>query len=156
RTLATMSPDPKLFPRYTPKLGAEMFTETTMFFDHLIKDDLSIFEILHADWTFVNKDLAEYYGMPGITDDAFQKVKFPADLQRVGVLTQASVLSVTSHPNRTSPVKRGKWILDNILNTPPPPPLPDVGALSEEEKDISAAPLRQRMEQHRSNAVCAS
>jgi hypothetical protein len=93
--------------------------------------------------------------MEGIKGEQFRKVQIKGG-QRVGVLTHASILSVTSNPTRTSPVKRGKWILENILNAPPPPPVPEAGELSEDEKDISAAPLRKRMELHRTNPSCAT
>ncbi|HYV39955.1 MAG TPA: DUF1592 domain-containing protein [Gemmataceae bacterium] len=155
RLVHQLSPDPKLFPNFDPKLRDAMVKETELFFDHIVKENRSIMEFLDADWTFVNERLAKHYGMTGIKGDQFQKVKLTGN-QRIGVLTHASILSVSSNPTRTSLVKRGKWILDNILNTPPPPPVADAGELSEDEKDISAAPLRQRVELHRANPVCAS
>ncbi len=155
RSVAQITPDPKLFPQFDEKLRTAMVQETELFFDHIVKDNRSILEFLDADWTFVNGRLAKHYGIEGVAGDQFVKVKLQGD-QRVGVLTHASILSVTSNPTRTSPVKRGKWILENILNTPPPPPPPDVPDLSEDEKDISTAPLRKRMELHRSKAICAS
>jgi hypothetical protein len=155
RSVAQVSPDPKLFPKFDAKLRDAMIKETELFFDHIVKDDRSIIEFLDGDWTFVNERLAKHYGIPDVKGPEFRKVKLEGE-QRIGVLTHASILTVTSNPTRTSPVKRGKWILENILNTPPPPPPPDAGELSENEKDISAAPLRKRMELHRSNAICAS
>jgi hypothetical protein len=155
RSVAQITPDPKLFPHFDEKLRTAMVKETELFFDHIVKEDRSILDFLDADWTFVNGRLAKHYGIDGVAGETFVKVKLAGD-QRVGVLTHASILSVTSNPTRTSPVKRGKWILDNILNTPPPPPPPDVPDLSEDEKDISAAPLRKRMELHRTKAICAS
>jgi mono/diheme cytochrome c family protein len=154
RSVAQLSPDPKLFPDFDDKLRAAMIKETELFFEHLLKEDRSILEFLDADWTFVNERLARHYGMPGVKGEQFVKVKLTAP-DRLGVLTHASILSVTSNPTRTSPVKRGKWILDNILNTPPPPPPPDVPDLSEDSKVVASASLRTRMEQHRVNPNCA-
>jgi hypothetical protein len=154
RSVAQLSPDPKLFPKFSSKLRDAMIKETELFFDHIVKEDRSILEFLDADWTFVNERLSKHYGMEGVKGEEFVKVKLNTE-ERLGVLTQASILSVTSNPTRTSPVKRGKWILDNILNTPPPPPPPEAGELSEDPKVIASASLRTRMEQHRSNPKCA-
>jgi hypothetical protein len=154
RSVAQLSPDPKLFPKFDSALRTAMIRETEFFFDHIVKEDRSIMDFLDADWTFVNERLAKHYGMSGVKGNEFRKVSL-GDSQRVGVLTHASILSVTSNPTRTSPVKRGKWILDNILNTPPPPPPPDVPELSEDSKVVSSASLRGRMEQHRTNPNCA-
>jgi hypothetical protein len=154
RSVAQLSPDPKLFPGFDDKLRAAMIKETELFFDSIVKENRSIMDFLDADYTFVNDRLAKHYGMGGIKGNEFRKVSL-TDSPRIGVLTHASVLSVTSNPTRTSPVKRGKWILDNILNTPPPPPPPDVPELSEDAKVVSAASLRVRMEQHRTNPNCA-
>src|SRR5207248_6116712 len=112
----------------------------------------SVLEFLDSDYTFVNDKLARHYGISGVSGGDFRKVKL-TDKNRGGVITQASVLSVTSNPTRTSPVKRGKWILENILGTPPPPPAPDAGELKEGELKGS---LRQQMEQHRRNPACAN
>ena len=109
--------------------------------------------MLDADFTFVNEPLARLYGIPGIKGQEFQRVKLTGT-ERGGVLTQASVLTITSNPTRTSPVKRGKWILENILNAPPPPPPPDVPDLVEEGAELTGS-VRQRMEQHRANPNCA-
>jgi hypothetical protein len=154
RSVAQLSPDPKLFPNFDDDLRAAMITETELFFDAIVKDNRSVIEFLDADFTFVNDRLAKHYGIPGIKGKEFRKVTL-AGSPRIGVLTHASILSVTSNPTRTSPVKRGKWILDNILNTPPPPPPPDAGELSEDEAVISSASLRARMEMHRKNPNCA-
>jgi len=155
-TVFTMTPDPKLYPNFDYKLRDAMVKETQLFFDHLIKEDRSILEFIDADWTFLNQRLAKHYGitLKGAKGDEFIKVKLTTD-QRIGVLTQASVLSVTSNPTRTSPTKRGKWILDNILNTPPPPPPPNVPDLPEEGEDVSDKSLRDRLAIHRENAACA-
>src|SRR5207248_4251015 len=118
-----------------------------------MKEDRSILEFIDADFTFVNERLAKHYGIPGVKGDEFRRVKL-SDRNRGGVLTQASVLTLTSNPTRTSPVKRGKWILENLLGTPPPPPPPDVPDL--DEKKTTSGSLRQAMEQHRANPICAS
>jgi hypothetical protein len=154
RSVAQLSPDPKLFPDFDAKLRAAMIKETELFFEHIVKEDRSIIDFLDADWTFVNEQLAKHYGIPGVQGEDFVKVQLSGG-ERLGVLTHASILSVTSNPTRTSPVKRGKWILDNILNTPPPPPPPDVPDLSEDSTVIASASLRTRMEQHRTNPNCA-
>jgi hypothetical protein len=129
-----------------------MVRETELFFETVVREDRSIFDLLDADFTFVNERLAKHYGIDGVSGPPFQRVKLPAN--RGGVLTQASILTLTSNPTRTSPVKRGKWVLEQPLNTPPPPPPPDVPQL-DEAKQLTGS-LRERMEQHRANAICAS
>jgi hypothetical protein len=118
----------------------------------VLREDRSVIDLLSTDFTFVNGPLAKLYGIPGIEGEQFQRVA-TGNLHRGGLLTQASFLTVTSNPNRTSPVKRGKFILDNILGMPPPPPPPNVPELKEQELKGT---LRERMEQHRTNPVCAS
>jgi hypothetical protein len=154
RNLANLTPDPELFPNFDDALRQAMVKETELFFEAVVKEDRSVLDFIDADFTFVNDRLAKHYGIPGVTGKEFRRVPLTGE-QRGGILTQASVLSVTSNPTRTSPVKRGKWILDNILNTPPPPPPPEVPELSEDQADVASAPLRQRMEKHRSKAECA-
>jgi Protein of unknown function (DUF1592)/Protein of unknown function (DUF1588)/Protein of unknown function (DUF1585)/Protein of unknown function (DUF1587)/Protein of unknown function (DUF1595)/Planctomycete cytochrome C len=154
RNLKTFTPDPKMFPTFTEKLRAAMLKETDLYFETIVREDQSVLEFIDSDYTFVNETLAKHYGITGVKGDEFRKVKLPDD-RRGGVLTQASVLSVTSNPTRTSPVKRGKWILDNILGTPPPPPPPGVEELKEGEQQELKGTLRQRMEQHRANPSCA-
>lgn len=156
RSLATFSPDTKVLQNYYnawPELCAEMEQETGLFFNYIMRDDRSILDFLTADYTFVNEDLANYYGLPGVTGENFRKVSL-AGTPRRGVLTQGSTLILTSNPTRTSPVKRGKWVLDNLLGTPPPPPPPNVPVLDEETQLTGT--LRQQMEQHRANPTCAS
>ena len=126
------------------------FSSTT-----IVREDRSILDFIDADYTFVNETLAKHYGIAGVKGDEFRKVKLPDD-RRGGILTQASVLTVTSNPTRTSPVKRGKWILENILGTPPPPPPPGVEELKEGARQELTGSLRQRMEQHRANPSCAT
>jgi hypothetical protein len=154
RSLAGAQPDPKLFPTFKEPLRKAMLEETERFFNAIVKEDRSILDFLDADFTFVNETLAKHYGIPGIKGPEFQKVKLDSN-KRGGVLTHASILTVTSNPTRTSPVKRGKWILENMLNAPPPPPPPDVPELEENPKELKGS-LRERMEQHREKAICAS
>ncbi len=153
RNLASFNPDPKRFPTWNAPLRNAMVMETELFFLHVVQEDRSVLDFINADYTFVNERLARHYGLTGVTGENFRKVALTGTA-RGGVLTHASVLAVTSNPTRTSPVKRGKWILDNILGTPPPPPPPDVEEL--EEKGELKGTLRQRMEQHRVNPSCAS
>jgi hypothetical protein len=154
RNLQFLAPDKKMFPDFDEGLRAAMRTETEMFFDSMVHEDRGILDFLTADYTFVNERLAQYYGLAGVKGAEFRKVSL-AGTPRRGVLTQASVLTLTSNPTRTSPVERGKWVLENLLGTPPPPPPPDVPALPEGDQR-KASTLRQEMEQHRANAVCAS
>jgi hypothetical protein len=155
RPLKTMSPDPTLFPEFDDGLRSAMLRETELFFGAIVREDRSILEFLDADFTYVNGRLARHYGIPGVRGEEFVRVRL-TDGRRGGVLTQASVLTVTSNPTRTSPVKRGKWILENVLNAPPPPPPPNVPELKDTREVALSGPLRQRMEQHRANPSCAS
>lgn len=130
-----------------------MIGEAEAFFEYVVQTDRSALDFLDADYTFVNQRMAEHYGIPGdFGKTSFKRVTFP-DSRRGGVITMASTLTVTSNPTRTSPVKRGKWILENILGTPPPPPAPDVPELPPTGQ--LKGTLRQQMEQHRSNPSCA-
>jgi hypothetical protein len=124
RKLAYVVPDPKTFPNFDEELRAAMTRETELFFEAILREDRSILELLDADFSFVNERLAKHYGIAGVAGPEFRRVKLPAN--RGGILTQASILTLTSNPTRTSPVKRGKWVLEQILNSPPPPPPPDV------------------------------
>ena len=155
RNLKQVSPDPKLFASFDEPLRAAMQKETELFFEAIMREDRSILDFLDANYTFVNERLARHYGLTGITGEQFQRVFFK-DNQRGGILTHASILTITSNPTRTSPVKRGKWVLENILGTPPPPPPPDVPELSEDKARVLSGSLRQRMEQHREKPLCAS
>jgi hypothetical protein len=154
RLLKESNPDPKRYPAFNDALRNAMRTETELFFATVVKEDRSILDFLDADFTFVNEPLARLYGIPNIMGKEFQRVKLTGD-QRGGVITQASVLTVTSNPTRTSLVKRGKWILENILGTPPPPPVPEAGELPEGNAELKGS-LRQRMEMHRAKPLCAS
>lgn len=154
RNMAVADPDPKLFPAFNDALRSAMTTETTLFFESVVRDDRSILDFIDADYTYLNGPLAKHYGIDGVTGDSFRRVAVdPA--QRGGVLTHASILTVTSYPTRTSPVLRGVWILHNILASPPPPPPPDVPALEAAAIDPNA-PMREKLEEHRKNESCAS
>ena len=154
RNLKLISPDLKQFPDFGDPLRSAMETETRMFFETIVREDRSLFDLLDADFTFVNERLAKHYGLTGVQGEAFQRVHW-ATAERGGLLGQASILTVTSNPTRTSPVKRGKWILETLFNAPPPPPPPNVPELKEAEGKLEGT-LRQRMEQHRTNPACAS
>ncbi|MEW4568338.1 DUF1592 domain-containing protein [Tautonia sp. JC769] len=155
RTLAGASRDETLFPGFDDDLREAMREETQRFFASILRENRSILEFLDSDYTFVNEDLAAHYGLEGITGDEFRRVTL-SDRNRGGLLTQASVLTLTSNPNRTSPVKRGQWILQQILGTPPPPPPPGVPELDEDPQAAEDASLRERLELHRTNPECAS
>ena len=153
RSLDSVQPDKKMFPEYDPALATAMHRETELFFENVMRKDSSVFDFLTGDYTFVNARLAKFYGLPEVKGDEFERVSL-TDTPRRGVLTQASVLSLTSNPTRTSPVKRGKWVLENLLGTPPPPPPPDVPNLDDKGRQLTGT-LRQQMEQHRANPTCA-
>jgi mono/diheme cytochrome c family protein len=152
RSVWGVTPDTGIYPAWDDRLKAAMIRETEMYFDHVVKNDRKVTEFLDSNYTFLNDRLAKHYGIKGITGNDFRQVTLP-DGRRGGVLTHASVLTVTSNPTRTSPVKRGKWVLENLLATPPPPPPPNVPEL---EKTELKGTLRQQMEQHRVNPSCAS
>lgn len=155
RNLQKATPDPGRYPAFDEPLRQAMRTETESFFAAVVEEDRSVLDFLDADFTFVNERLARHYGLEGVQGNEFQRVHLP-DGRRGGVLTQASILTITSNATRTSPVKRGKWVLENLLGTPPPPPPPNVPELAEGDKAALSGTLRQRMEQHRKNALCAS
>jgi hypothetical protein len=154
RNLDTSKPDNDVYPGFDDALRRAMRTETEQFFAAILREDRSVLEFIDADFTFVNERLAKHYGIPDVKGNEFRRVSVDRE-RRGGVLGQASVLTVTSNPTRTSPVKRGKWVLDNLLGTPPPPPPADVPPLAEEGEVLTGS-LRERMEQHRSKAICAS
>jgi mono/diheme cytochrome c family protein len=153
RLLYAHTPNAELFPAWDESLRIAMIRETELFFEHIMREDRSLLEFLDADYTFVNERLAQHYGLKAVKGDQFRRISLTGD-QRGGLLTQASVLTITSYPDRTSPVQRGKWVLETLLGTPPPPPPPGVISLAE-QKELKGT-LRQRMEQHRVNPVCAS
>jgi hypothetical protein len=154
RNLKAAAPDLEAFPDFDDNLRRAMKEETTLFFDSIMREDRSVVDLLNADYTFVNERLARHYGMPNIYGSQFRRVKVPGEARR-GLLGQASILTVTSYPNRTSPVERGKWILTNLLGVPPSPPPPNVPPLQENSENGKPRSLRERMEQHRKDPVCA-
>ncbi len=154
RNLKNFSPDLQTFPDFDDNLRQSMGEETRLFFQSIIREDRNVMDLLNANYTFVNERLARHYGMPNIYGDQFRRVTIDSP-ERRGLLGQASILAVTSYPNRTSPVQRGKWVLTNILGIPPTPPPPNVPALKDNGGSGTPLSLRARMEQHRSDAVCA-
>ena len=155
RNLRTAEPDKNDFPDFDDNLRQAFLHETELFFGSIMREDHSVLDLLTADYTFVNERLARHYHMPGVYGSQFRRVAVTDDARR-GLLGQGSILMVTSHADRTSPVVRGKWILDNLLGSPPPPPLPDVPPLKDNGDDGKPHSLRERMEEHRANAVCAA
>ncbi len=155
--LEKVHPDALSYPYFDQTLADAMTRETEMFFGHLVAEDRPALELLTADYTFVNERLARHYGMTGITGSAFRQVAYGDDTRR-GLLGHGSILTLTSHPDRTSPVLRGKWILEVLLGSPPPPPPPDVPELDETEASDGGRRLtvRERMEMHRENPACSS
>ena len=154
RNLQLSRPDPDAFPEFDDSLRQAFRTETSLFFQNVLREDHSIKELLDADYTYLNQRLAEHYGIPNVYGPQFRKVTL-TDPNRGGLLGQGSILTVTSYPNRTSVVQRGKWILETLLGTPPPPP-PMMFELEAHSKDGRHLTMREQMEQHRANPVCAS
>jgi mono/diheme cytochrome c family protein len=154
RNLKSSAPDLEAFPDFDDNLRQAMKEETSLFFDSIVREDRSVVDLLNADYTFVNERLARHYGMPDIYGSQFRRVKVTSEARR-GLLGQASLLTVTSYPNRTSPVERGKWILTNLLGVPPQPPPPNIPTLPEATVDGKVLSLRERMEKHRANPTCA-
>lgn len=154
RAIESHIPDRKLFQEYTEYTRMSIEKETELFFTYIMRENRSVMDFINADYTFLNDRMAEFYGIPGVKGPEFRKVDISATPRR-GVLTQASVLIASSYVNRTAPTIRGKWILENILNTPPPPPPPDVPSLDDSGVGKSVS-LRVQMEKHRANPVCAS
>jgi mono/diheme cytochrome c family protein len=154
RNVHAVLPDPSAFPDFDENLRAALAKETDLFFQSMLREDRSLLDLLRADYTFLNERLARHYGIPGIQGAEFRRVTLTNE-ERKGLLGQGSVLTVTSYPNRTSPTLRGKWVLENLLGSPPPPPPPDVPSLKD-DKDVSRLSMRERMAQHQANPVCAS
>ena len=155
--LYKVRPDPNYFPNFDENLADLMHRETELFFNDLVDQDRSVLDLFTADYTFVNERLATHYGIPGVSGAHFRKVSYP-DESRIGVLGHGSVLVLTSLANRTSPVLRGKWVMEVLLGTPPPPPPPGVPDLEETEgvADGRVLTTRERMEMHRANPTCNS
>jgi hypothetical protein len=155
RNLDSITPDMRLFPDFDDNLRQAFRQETELFFESILREDRSALDLLRANYTYVNERLARHYGIPHIYGTRFRRIELDEDSGRGGLLRQASILTVTSYATRTSPVIRGKWVLDNLLGVPPPPPLPDVPALKDNTVDGNLT-VRKRLAEHRSNAVCAS
>ena len=155
RSLRAINPDQEVFPYFEENLREAFRLETELFFESLLREDRSVLELLSANYTFLNERLARHYGIPDVYGSHFRRVKLETE-ERRGLLGKGSILAVTSYANRTSPVLRGKWVLENILGTPPPPPPPNVPELMESDHDGTALSMREAMEQHRVNPACAS
>ena len=150
-----MQPNSDLFPDFDDNLRQSFRRETELLFESVIQEDRSVLDLLTADYTFVNERLARHYGIPDIYGSRFRRVAITDDARR-GLLGQGSILALTSHAERTSPVVRGKWILENILGTPVPPPPPDVPPLKGNQEGQRPRTMREQMAEHRANPVCAS
>ena len=150
-------PESYLYPDFSQQLADAMVRETELLFQSLVEEDRSLLELLDADYSFLNERLARHYGIVGVTGDWFRRVEYPND-QRRGVLGHGSVLTLTSMSARTSPVLRGKWVMEVLMGTPPPPPPPNIPTLDESPAATTGRPLttRERMEQHRSSPTCSS
>src|SRR6266498_3514290 len=155
RKLESVKPDRKRFPGFDEYLRLSMRRETELFFASIIREDRSILDFIDADYTYLNERLARFYKVRNVQGTEFRKVLFATDAHRGGLLSQASVLTISSYANRTSPVLRGKWVLENLVGAPPPPPPPDVPNLDETRIGTSST-MREQLEQHRKNAICAS
>jgi hypothetical protein len=155
RNVRDVFPDPNVFPTFDENLRAAFQQETALFVESQLREDRSVVELLSANYTFVNERLAQHYGIPNVYGNRFRRVTFESDRQRGGLLGHGSILTVTSYPNRTSPVLRGKWLLENLLGSPPPPPPPDVPGLPDRGEGGKPASVRARLEQHRRNPTCA-
>ncbi|MEO7084039.1 MAG: DUF1592 domain-containing protein [Gemmatimonadaceae bacterium] len=150
-------PDALQFPNFRQQLADDMTKETELFFDSIVRENKSVMDLFSADYTYINEDLAKHYGIPGVTGPEFRRVTYP-DTRRRGLLGQASVLTLTSHANRTSPVLRGKWVMEVLIGSPPPPPPPNVPDLEKtgDAKEGRMLTTRERMEEHRANPTCHS
>lgn len=156
RNVAAFQPSPELLFHFDDNLRQAFEQETELFFESIIRENRSLLDLLDADYTFLNERLARHYGIPGVYGERFRRVSLPTDSVRRGLLGQGSILTGTSRANRTSPVIRGKWILENILGSPPPPPPPNVPDLEEERDPRKVLPMREQMAAHRANPVCAA
>jgi len=155
RNLESVSPDPRDYPDFDDNLRQAFRQETELFFDSVLREDRSVLELIDADYTFLNERLAKHYGIPGVYGSRFRRVALEDGSKRGGLLRQGSILAVTSYATRTSPVIRGKWVLDNLYGAPPPPPPANVPVL-EENAVRAGLPMRERLAEHRTNTVCAT
>jgi len=156
RNLDSTQPDSRLFPDFDDNLRQAFRRETELLFESVMKENRSVLDLLRADYTFLNERLAKHYGIPNVYGSHFRRVELGPNHVRGGLLGQGSIMTVTSYANRTSPVRRGKWILENLLGTPVPPPPLNVPPLPENNPGAKVLTMRERMVQHRANAVCAS
>ena len=156
RNLRLVSPpDPAVFPDFNGNLLEALEQETVLFVESIMREDRSVIDLLSANYTFLNKRLAQHYGVPGVYGSHFRRVTL-SDPLRWGVLGKGAILTVTSYATRTAPTLRGKWVLNNILGTPPPPPLPNVPSLKDDDAQTKALSMRERLAQHRADPVCAA
>ena len=155
RNVRTVNPQNKLFPEFDDSLRDAFRRETELFLESQLREDRSVVELLTANYTFLNELLARHYQIPTINGSHFRRVTFP-DSRRGGLLGHASILTVTSYATRSSPTRRGKWVLENFLGAPPPPPPPNVPDLEDVGEEGKPASVRERLQQHRKNPVCAS
>ena len=155
RNVATHQPSPEILFHFDDNLRQAFEQETQLFFESIIRENRSVIDLLDANYTFLNQRLAEHYGIQGVRGERFRRVELPEDSPRRGLLGKGSTLMATSYANRTSPVLRGKWILDNVFGAPPPPPPPNVPLLKEERDPRKVLPMREQMAAHRANPVCA-
>jgi hypothetical protein len=156
RNVRAATPDSLLFPDFDDNLRQALQRETEMLFETIVHEDRSALDLLGARYTFVNERLARHYGIADVYGNEFRRIELSDKDPRGGLLGQGSILAVTSYPNRTSPVQRGKWLLENVLGAPPPPPPPNVPDLEEKNAEGRVLSMRERMVQHRANPVCAS
>jgi hypothetical protein len=154
RNMRSVLPDPFEFPDFNDNLREAFQKETELFFESMLREDHSVLNLLNADYTFLNERLARHYQIPNVFGNQFRRVTV-SDEARRGLLGQASILTVTSYSTRTSPTLRGKWLLENLLGTPPPPPPANVPSLKDRGEDGKILSVRQQMEQHRANPACA-
>src|SRR5262249_30168542 len=147
RNIRDFDPDPDQFPDWDENLRDAFLQETQLFVESQLREDHSISDLIGSSYTFLNERLAKHYGIPNVYGNHFRRVML-TDARRGGILAQGSLLAVTSYPNRTSPVLRGKWLLETILGTPPPPPPPDVPALKDKGESGQLATVRARLEVH--------
>jgi mono/diheme cytochrome c family protein len=153
RNMEKVTPDPEIFPEFDENLREAFRTETRLFIESMLREDHSVMDLMRANYTFLNERLARHYGIPGVYGSHFRRVTLN-DPNRMGLIGQGAILTVTSYPNRTSPTFRGKWMLENILGTPPPPPPPAVPSLKVDPERLRKLSMREMMEQHRQNPAC--
>ncbi len=153
RNLATVTPDMRLFPDFDDNLRQAFRQETELFFDSIVQEDRSVLDLLKANYTYLNERLAKHYGIPNIYGNRFRRVELADNSQRGGLLRQGSILTVTSYATRTSPVIRGKWVLENLLGSPPPKPPANVPSLKDNTIAANLS-VRERLAEHRANAAC--